>query len=60
MKKPRDLRNLTPRRALPLLVRAERALGKADRDDLWRTLRDVSEALSRHVERGLDKPRRRR
>lgn len=60
MKRWRDTRNLTPRRALPLLRDVERAVGSGDVNRMKGVLLDVSGALTNHISRGLDKPRRRR
>jgi hypothetical protein len=57
-KRASDL-NLTPTRALPLLLEVERALGVAG-DQSYRTaLLNVREALQHHVRYGLHKARKR-
>lgn len=51
--------NLTPMRALPLLLEAERALGSKDPENQRRALDSVRDALRSHVRYGLHKARKR-
>ncbi len=51
--------NLTPHRALPLLLDAERALGSCNADQQRRALDNIRDALKSHVRYGLHKARKR-
>lgn len=52
--------NLTPTRALPLLLDAERALGSTDAATHRRALDNVRDALKSHVRYGLHKAKARK
>lgn len=57
MAKPDD-RNLTPLRALPLLLQVTAAHAGRDESDKYRAMRDVKEALEKHVRYGFRSKRR--